>query len=100
MRAKLLAGLLTGVVVTVAILIWIRSRQPQPLGQTTPAASTASAPAPPETRGNPGDFERQLYRDIARGGVTPERALQLFSIVVGQLPGVNVPENAAEPGEF
>jgi len=100
MRAKLLAGLLTGVVVTVAILIWIRSRQPQPLGQTTPAASTASAPAPPETRGNPGDFERQLYRDIARGGVTTERALQLFSIVVGPLPGVNVPENAAEPGEF
>jgi hypothetical protein len=93
MRGKLLAGIVVFVIVLAAVFMWMRSRQPRPTA--TPTASSGNATSPQR-----GDFERKLYLDIAKEGLTPERAKQLFSLVVAPLPDVSVPADGADPDEF
>ncbi len=93
MRGKLLVGIVAIIIVLGAVFVWMRSRQPH--STATPTASSGNA-----TSSRPGDFERQLYLDIAKEGLTPERAKQLFSLVVAPLPDVTVPADGADPDEF
>jgi len=58
-----------------------------------PPAQAAAAPAVVLT-------QRQLAAEIIKHGVTPERAKQLFSMVVGPLPGVSVPAGGRDPSDY
>jgi hypothetical protein len=42
----------------------------------------------------------QLYDQIQQLGITPERAKLLFSLAIGPLPGVSVPDGARDPHDF
>jgi hypothetical protein len=61
-----------------------RSKQPAPSTRATQSPPASSAPAPLSV-------QAQLQAEIRRHGVNPGRATQLFSLVVGPLPGVSVP---------
>src|SRR3954447_24904741 len=93
MRGKPLAIIVAIMVVLGAVFVWMRLRQPH---GAAPTASSGQATGG-ATASRPGDFERKLYLDIAKEGLTPERAKQLFSLVVAPLPGVTVPADGADP---
>jgi hypothetical protein len=84
---------------------WLWSRHASPGAPQTPArtmssTSTPAASATGSSPNRPGAFQRQLYTDIETNGLTPERAKQLFSLAIGPLPGVTVPDNARDPDDF
>jgi hypothetical protein len=94
-----------GIFVLFTLGWWLWSRHVSPVAPQTPArtvssTSTAAASATGSSPNRPGAFQRQLYTDIETNGLTPERAKQLFSLAIGPLPGVTVPDNARDPEDF
>src|SRR5581483_8017107 len=97
MMKRLMIFVVGAIVVALVVLaIWMRSKsksavrppsKSQPGTQTNPAKETVLT-------------EKQLIRDIVRQGLTPERAKLLFSMEVGPLPGVTVPEGERDAADF
>src|SRR5580704_4891972 len=63
-------------------------------------APGVTAPAPSSSAAADLPTQKQLYDDIRRKGLTPERAKLLFSMVIGPLPGVTVPAGGRDPDVF
>lgn len=103
MGKKVLA-LAAGIVVLFTLGWWLWSRHASPGAPQTPArtasSTTPAGSAPGSSPNRPGAFQRQLYTDIETSGMSPERAKQLFSLAIGPLPGVTVPDNARDPDDF
>ncbi len=97
MMKRLMIFVVGAIVVALVVLaIWMRSRSKsavRPLSKSQPGAQTNPAKETVLT-------EKQLIRDIVRQGLTAERAKLLFSMVVGPLPGVTIPEGARDATDF
>jgi hypothetical protein len=92
------------IVVTGSVVLAVRSHlrsktaAPPAIVATT---RTGGSPEPPSrTEAAPVLTQQQLAAAIIEQGVTPERAKQLFSMVVGPLPGVDVPATGRDPTDF
>ncbi len=95
-----------GVSIVVAALVVLAVRShlgskkaaPPAIVATTRTGSSPEAPA--RTEAAAVLTQQQLASAIIEQGVTPERAKQLFSMVVGPLPGVDVPATGRDQTDF
>src|SRR5271169_6722850 len=92
------------IVVAVSVVLAVRSHlrtktaAPPAIVATT---RTGGSPEPPtRSEAAPVLTQQQLAAAIIEQGVTPERAKQLFSMLVGPLPGVDVPATGRDPTDF
>ncbi|HLN29778.1 MAG TPA: hypothetical protein VK395_18675, partial [Gemmataceae bacterium] len=95
MRARLLVlGVSLVVALVVALAAWNHLRSKGPASPATvERRPTGSVPAVVLS-------PRQLTAEIIEHGVTPERAKQLFSMVVGPLSGVGTAAKTRDPSEY
>ncbi len=78
-----------------------KSKQPSQVAHNPPPTTAAPA-APPAAPSAPAAVpsQKQLEVDIVKQGVTPERATQLFSMVIGPLPGIAAPASERDKSDF
>jgi hypothetical protein len=101
MSRKVLVGLAFGALVVIGgTAIWLKGRQPPRPAETVANRSVQPDPAVPIAPGRSNPLQRQLYEDIRRDGLTPERAKQLFSLAIGPLPGTTVPADGRDQTDF
>jgi len=102
MRLKLATASVLFVLAVGVVLWWSRPRRPTPENQAAanspaPASSTAAIKTDSSAVISQSDLQALINRD----GVTPERAKQLFSVVVGPLPGVTITTTpSTDPADF
>ncbi len=92
------------IVVAVSVALAVRSHLRSKTAASPAIAATARSGGSPEppTRTEAASVltQQQLASAIIEQGVTPERAKQLFSMLVGPLPGVEVPATGRDPTDF
>ena len=97
MRAGFLTLAVSILVATVACSARACSRS-KPAITATPVTSNTQPSA--VTSSTKPTSQMQLYEQIQQLGITPERAKLLFSLAIGPLPGVSVPDGARDPHDF
>ena len=92
------------IVVAVAVVLAVRHhlRSKTAAGPAIVATTrTGGSPEPPtRTVAAAVLTQQQLASTIIEQGVTPERAKQYFSMVVGPMPGVDVPDTGRDPTDL
>ncbi|MGO9636121.1 MAG: hypothetical protein ACLPX1_19825, partial [Steroidobacteraceae bacterium] len=103
MRNRLVVfGVLIVVAVSVVLAVrsHLKSKTPAPPAIVATTRAGGSPEKPSRTEAARVLTQQQLASAIIQQGVTPERAKQLFSMVVGPLPGVDVPASGRDPTDF
>src|SRR5579863_3720824 len=104
MRSRLIVAGVAILIAVVGVLVITKHRHAVPAREAT--VPPARQPSNPASSGGgtatqaPIHGERQLVSQILEQGLTPERAKLLFSMVVGDLPGVSVPEGSRNSADF
>jgi hypothetical protein len=86
--------------VVLAVRSHLGSKKAAPPAIVATTRSGGSPEAPTRTEAASVLTQQQLASAIIQQGVTPERAKQLFSMLVGPLPGVDVPTSGRDPTDF
>ena len=92
------------IIVAVSVALAVRSHlksktaAPPAIVATTRVGGSPEPPTRPEAAAVL--TQQQLAAAIIQQGVTPERARQFFSMLVGPLPGVEVPATGRDPTDF
>ena len=92
MRPRVVLVVVT-VLVAAAIVWFLRRPKPAPV-----TASAAAAVA--HTAASSNSNQAKLLHELITLGVTPDRAMQYFSLAVAPLPGVAVDGLTSDPGDF
>jgi hypothetical protein len=103
MRNRLVVfGVLIVVAVSVALAVrsHLRSKTAAPPAIVATTRTGGSPGVPTRSEAPAVLTQPQLASAIIQQGVTPERAKQYFSMVVGPLPGVEVPATGRDPTDF
>src|SRR4051794_30247819 len=98
MRSKSILAALVAVAVVIGAGFWIRSRRTPPPSTPANAAAPSTPAAPAHARAD--RLQRRLHLDILHNGLTPDKAKQLFSLMLGDLPGMTMPDEERDPDEF
>lgn len=97
MRTRLVVLGIGVAVIALLLILWGLFRVHLPAARPTPASAPAApVHAPPAAA----ITQRQVLKDIVERGLTPERAKLYFGMVVGPLPGVELPRGGRDPTEF
>jgi hypothetical protein len=92
------------IVVAVSVVLAVRNHLRSRTAAPPAIVATTRTGSLPETPTHTGAAavltQQQLASAIIEQGVTPERAKLLFSMVVGPLPGVEVPATGRDPTDF
>jgi hypothetical protein len=95
--------LAVAIVVAILLVFALRSHFGFP-GSTQPmkpaAAPAVAVPAAPPPASAPPLTQQQVGSAILTQGLTPERAKLYFGMVVGPLPGLQLPEGGRDAGDF
>ncbi len=103
MRNRLVVfGVLIVVAVSVVLAVrsHLRSKTAAPPAIVATARTGGSPEPPNRPEAAPVLTQQQLASAIVQQGVTPERAKLFFSMVLGALPGVDVPATGRDPTDF
>lgn len=82
-------------IAAIAVVFVVRTRR-----HSNPGPTAATATVPQHATPSNVPTQAQLQSDILRNGLTPEKAVLFFGMVVGPLPGVSVPDGSRDPSEF
>jgi hypothetical protein len=99
MRKPLVAVAIGVALIAIAVTVSERACSGSRQATTRPGVSSPSLSST-TTAASGAPTQKQLYADIIEKGLTPERAEQLFSMVVGPLPGVTPPTSGRDATDF